>query len=405
MSTKLKGEILDWVNKLKDEILGISRFLYENPELGSEEFKACELLTSILEKHGFSVERKFMNIETAFKASFKGRKDKPRIAFLAEYDALPEIGHGCGHNIIAATTVGAAIAVSKVLPKINGEVLVIGTPAEEGHGPYGGSKVVMVEKGAFKGIDVVLTMHPISGGRAGCKHGALAVQSFKIVFRGKTAHASAAPHLGINALNAVILMFHGIDSLRQHIRKDARIHGIIVKGGEAANVIPDYAEAAITVRAADLKYLNELKEKVFNCAKGAALMTEAKVEIEPIMPLYREKVVYETLAEILEKNLEREGFKLVDPIEIIRIGPLASTDFGNVTQVVPAIAAGIPIIEKRISLHTREFAEATINKKGKEATIKATKVLVETAMDLYLKPELLKRVKEEYKRKVEKSGG
>ncbi|HID15178.1 MAG TPA: M20 family peptidase, partial [Candidatus Atribacteria bacterium] len=350
----LKSEALNWIEKLRDEILGISKFLYENPELGSEEFKACELLTSILEKHDFSVERGFMNMKTAFKASFKGRKNKPKIAFLAEYDALPEIGHGCGHNIIAATTVGAAIAISKVLPSIDGEVIVIGTPAEEGHGPYGGSKVVMAEKGAFKDIDVVLTMHPLSGGRAGCRQGALAVQSFKIVFRGKTAHASAAPHLGINALNAVMLMFHGIDCLRQHVRKDARIHGIIVKGGEAANVIPDYAEAAITIRAADLKYLNELKEKVFNCAKGAALMTGAKVEIEPIMPLYREKIIYETLAEILEENLKEEGLKLVDPIELIKIGPLASTDFGNVTQVVPAISAGIPIMEKRISLHTRE---------------------------------------------------
>jgi len=400
----LKSEALKWVEKLKDEILGISEFLYENPELGSEEFKACELLTSILEKHGFKVEREFMNMKTSFKASFKGQGDKPKIAFLAEYDALPEIGHGCGHNIIAATTVGAAIAISKVLPKMNGEVIVIGTPAEEGRGPYGGSKVIMAEKGAFKDIDVVLTMHPLSGGKAGCRHGALAVQSFKIVFKGKTAHASAAPHLGINALNAVMLMFHGIDCLRQHIRKDGRIHGIIVKGGEAANVIPDYSEATITVRAADLKYLNELKEKVFNCAKGAALMTGAKVEIEPLMPLYREKVIYETLAEILERNLEKEGFKLVDPIEIIKIGPLASTDFGNVTQVVPAISAGIPIIEKRISLHTREFAEATISEKGKEATIKSTRVLVETAMDLYLNPELLKKVKEEYMRKVRRSG-
>ncbi|MCX8168720.1 MAG: M20 family metallopeptidase [Candidatus Methanomethylicia archaeon] len=392
----LKLEALLWVDKLKDKLLEISEYLYKNPELGSEEYKAYALLTSILSKHGFKVEGELLGMKTAFKASFKGLIDKPKIVFLAEYDALPEIGHGCGHNVIATTAVGAAIAISKVLNKINGEIIVIGTPAEEGHGPYAGSKITMVEKGVFNGLDAVLMMHPTSGGKASTRTESLTVQSFRIMFRGRTAHAAANPEMGINALNAVMIMFRGIDALRQHIRKDARIHGIIVKGGEASNVIPDYTEAIVSIRAADMNYLNILREKLFNCIKGAAIMTEAKYEVEEIGKLYREKKIYHKLADVVDRNLIEHGFKLISREELLRRGPVASTDFGNVTQVVPAISASIPITDTIIPGHSREFADVTMTDEGKMKTILATKVLVGSAMDLFLDAKTLEEVKKEF---------
>ncbi len=396
MKHELKSEALTWVDKLRDEILFISEYLYRNPELGSEEFKAYNLLTGILKKHEFKVDEELLGMKTAFKASFKGMSEKPKIAFLAEYDALPGIGHGCGHNVIAATAVGAAIAISKVIHKINGEIIVIGTPAEEGNGPYAGSKIMMVEKGIFNDIDAVLMMHPTSGGKASTRTEALAVQSFRVVFRGKTAHAAANPELGINALNAVMIMFRGIDALRQHIRKDARIHGIILKGGEASNIIPDYAEARVSIRAADLEYFNILKEKVLNCIRGAAIMTETKYEVEEVGPLYREKKIYHKLADIVDRNLIEHGFKLISMEELIRRGPVASTDFGNVTQVVPAISASIPITNEIIPGHSKEFADATMTDEGRRRTILSTKVLVGSAMDLLLDEKLMKEVKREF---------
>lgn len=392
-----KLEALSWVDKLSNEILYISEYLYRNPELGSEEYKAYSLLTQTLAKHGFKIEGELLGMKTAFKASFTGLSGKPKIAFLAEYDALPGVGHGCGHNVIAATAVGAAIAISKIIPKIDGEIMVIGTPAEEGNGPYAGSKIIMVEKGVFKDIDAVLMMHPTAGRYAATRTEALAVQSFKVVFRGRTAHAAANPEMGINALNAVMIMFRGIDALRQHIRRDARIHGIIVKGGEASNVIPDYAEARISIRAADIDYLNILKEKVFNCIRGAAIMTEAKYEVEEVGPLYREKRIYHKLADIVDKNLEENGFKVMPMEEYLRRGPVASTDFGNVTQVVPAISVSIPITDQNIPGHSREFAEATMTEEGKRRTILSTKVLVGSAMDLLLDKNLLEEVKREFR--------
>lgn len=396
MMRPLKLDALSWVDKLKEEILYISQYLYENPELGSEEYKAYSLLTSILTKHGFKVDGELLGMKTAFKASFRGLSEKPKIAFLAEYDALPGVGHGCGHNVIAATAVGAAIAISKVINKMKGEIMVIGTPAEEGNGPYAGSKIIMAEKDVFKDVDAVLMMHPTSGDKASTRTESLAVQSFRVIFRGRTAHAAANPELGINALNAVMIMFRGIDALRQHIRKDARIHGIILKGGEASNVIPDYAEARVSIRAADMEYLNILKEKVFNCIRGAAIMTEAKYEIEEAGPLYREKKIYHKLADIVEGNLMDNGFKIVSMEELLRRGPVASTDFGNVTQVVPAISASIPITDEKLPGHSREFANATMTEEGKRRTILSTKVLVGAAMDLLLDPKLLEEVKKEF---------
>ncbi|MFW6109000.1 MAG: amidohydrolase, partial [archaeon] len=251
----LKKEVKKTVDEKRDLLESIARYLYENPELGSEEFKAFEFLTETLEDHGFSVEKGVYGMPTAFVASYKGKCDGPRVAVLAEYDALPGVGHGCGHNLIAASAIGAGIAASKAVKDLSGEVFVIGTPAEEGHGPSGGSKVIMANKGVFDDIDGVIMLHPSTSWGVGNQ--ALGISKCRMVFKGQTSHAAASPHLGKNALNAATLAYTATHMLRQEARRDANlvIHGIIEEGGEAMNIIPDRAVLDFGVRSSDQEYL------------------------------------------------------------------------------------------------------------------------------------------------------
>lgn len=396
---EFKSEVCAEADRLKDEILRVSRQMHENPELGSEEYLACDLLTSKLAEHGFQVEKGFLNMRTAFKAIYRAAKPGPRIGLLAEYDALPGVGHGCGHNIIAASTYGAAIALAKVVDRLGGEIVLYGTPDEEGHGPYRGSKIIMANQGAFNNVDVVLTMHPSSGEKAATRKQALAIRSFRVQFFGHTAHAAADPWKGVNALNGLRLMFQAIDALRQHMRRDGRIHGIIVKGGEASNVIPDYVEAAMSVRAADLTYLDELTEKFKNCALGAALATGTKVEITPAGLMYREILLIESLAEVLEGNLRKLGLVVEDPVEALLRGPLGSTDYGNVSLVVPSATVSMPISPVELPGHSKEFAEAAVSEFGNEALMRTVKALAMTVVDILSRPGLLEKLKKEFEEK------
>jgi amidohydrolase len=234
----LKIIVKKTVDEKRPVLEDIAKYLYENPELGSEEFKAFEKITKVLEKHDFDVEKGVYSMPTAFVASFKGKKDGPKVAVLAEYDALPGVGHGCGHDLIAASAVGAGIAASKAISGLEGEILVIGTPAEEGHGPSGGSKVIMANKGLFDDIEGVIMLHPSTSWGVGNQ--ALGISKCNMVFKGQTSHAAASPHLGRNALNAATLAYMATHMLRQEARRDANlvIHGIITEGGTANNIIP-----------------------------------------------------------------------------------------------------------------------------------------------------------------------
>jgi len=399
---EFKNEVCADADRLKDEILWVSRQIHDKPELGSEEYFACNLLTSKLIEHGFDVEKEFLGMKTAFKAVYKAAKPGPRIAFLAEYDALPGVGHGCGHNIIAASIYGAALTLVNVVNSLGGEIVVYGTPAEEGHGPYGGSKIIMVDQRAFNGADVVLTMHPSSGEKVATRKQALTIKGFRVQFFGHTAHAAADPWKGVNALNGLRLMFQAIDALRQHMKKDGRIHGIIVKGGEASNVIPDYVEAAMSVRAADLAYLEELIGKFKNCALGAALATGTKVEVTPVGLLYREILLNESLAGVLEENLRKLGLVVEDPVETLLKGPLGSTDYGNVSLVAPSASVSMPISPIELPGHSKEFAEAAVSDVGNEALMKTVKALAMTSVDVLAQPGLLEKVKKEFAEKKAK---
>jgi len=390
---ELKENVREAVEEQRQRLHEISEFLYENPELGSEEFKAAEFLTGELEKNGFDVERGILDMPTAFCATYRGRGRGPRVAVLAEYDALPGVGQGCGHNLIAASAIGAGIAASKVMDKLDGEVLVVGTPAEEGHGPSGGAKVIMAEKGFWDDIDGAIMLHPSSSWGAGSR--SLGISLVKMEFEGQTSHAAASPQEGVNALNAATLAFMATHMLRQEARRDANlvIHGIISEGGLASNIIPDRAVCDFGVRSSDDAYLDEMVDKVARCAEGAALAMGAKVNITK-RKLYSGKKINEPMVEILWNNYASQGVEVKPWKESVNGMPLASTDFGDVSQRIPVAGSYIGVTEPGTPGHSVQMAEATMTEKGQEAMIIGTKALAMTLVELLAMPEKLKEAKE-----------
>ncbi len=390
---ELKGAVERAVEEQRERLFGISRYLYENPELGSEEFKAYGLLTGELERQGFEVEGELYGIPTAFCATHRGRGKGPRVAVLAEYDALPGVGHGCGHNLIAASAVGAGIAASKAMGDLAGEVLVVGTPAEEGHGPSAGSKVIMADKGFWDGVDAAIMLHPSTSWGVGNK--SLGIWTVKMEFKGQTSHAAASPQEGVNALNAATLAYVATHMLRQEARRDANlvIHGIISEGGLASNIIPDRAVCDFGVRSSDEGYLEEMVEKVARCAEGAALAMGAKVELTK-RKLYSSKKLNLPLIEVLWRNYAEQGVPMKDWNESIQGMPMASTDFGDVSQRTPAAGSHIKIAEPGTPGHSRQLAEASMTEEGLEAMIVGTKALAMTLVELLTEPERLKEARE-----------
>ncbi|ERJ13169.1 M20 family metallopeptidase [Haloplasma contractile] len=385
----MKEKINQYVDEMKNKLYDISQFIGNNPELGHEEIKASKLLSETLKENGFNVELGTCGLPTAFEAVYDSGIEGPHVGFMAEYDALPEIGHACGHNLIGTMAIGAAIALKKVINECGGKIYVYGTPAEETRG----GKVTMAEEGIYNHLDVALITHPSDSHR---KSGtSLAMDAIQFKFFGKTAHAAAAPHEGINALDAVIQTFNGINALRQHVTSDVRIHGIIPEGGKAANIVPDHAVAQFYVRANDRRYLNELLEKVKGCAKGAALATGARLETSFYELSYDNMITNEALSSIYTSNLIALG---VNPDEIHEPGSgSGSIDMGNVSHYAPSIHPYISITDVHTPAHTHEFRDAAMSKKGFEGLILAAKCMANTAYDVLTKPELLKTIKNEFK--------
>jgi len=386
----MKDLIVKEIEALKDALISTSDYICSNPEMGNQEFKAMEKLTSLLAAHGFSIEKNIVNKPTAFRAVYDSAKTGPSVAYLCEYDALPEIGHGCGHNMIGTMSTGAAIALSKILNQIGGRVVVLGTPAEE----TDGAKVDMAEQGIFDDIDVAMILHPDDKNHESGL--SLAMDAIQFDFRGKTSHAASAPHEGINALDAVILTFTGINALRQHITPDARIHGIIKEGGQAANIVPDRAIAQFYVRAGKKKYLKELVEKVKNIAKGAALMTGAALDISNYEISYDDMNTNKTLSESFTANLKYLGVADIHPAR----SSYGSIDMGNVSNKVPAIHPYISISDAPLVAHTVEFRDATKSEKAHWALIKGASSLALTGYDILTDKKLLNKVKEEFKNSI-----
>lgn len=382
MISKMK----ELIEEIESELIELNEYIYQNPEIGLQEFKACKAHVNILKKHGFDVEEEYLGIKTAFKAAFDSGKPGPAIAYLAEYDALPDIGHGCGHNILGTTSTGAGIVLRKLISDIGGKVVVFGTPAEETFG----AKVDMADKGAFKDIDVAMASHPSD------KHtksgSSLAMEAIQFTYKGKTAHAAAQPEEGINALDAAINTFNNINALREHIRPDARVHGIIKEGGKAANIVPDLAVCQFYVRATTKKYLLELIEKVKNCARGASLAAGTELEITNYETSFDNLVTNQTLLEAYCKNLINMGVEKIEEAE----KQSGSTDAGNVSLVCPTIHPYFSISDKKLVGHTIEFAEATITPYAYEEMKKTIGVLVLTAVDVIKNEKLLKDIKDEF---------
>jgi amidohydrolase len=382
---KLKLKAKDSVESQRQQLVQLSLNIHDNPELGFKEEKASAWLTTYLEDNGFHVERGIAGLATAFRATYG--QGSPRIALLAEYDALPKIGHACGHNIIGVSAVGAAVASKSIIDQLGGSIVVMGTPGEEG---YGG-KIDMVKAGAFKEIDVAMIVHPNT--RNMPTEEALACSTLEAEFFGRPAHAAGQPHKGINALDAMILAFTSINSLRQHIRGDARIHGIITDGGEAPNIVPAHSAAVFLVRALDDDYLAELKDRVLNCFAGASTASGARLEYRWRDRTYAPMKNNMTLAELFRQNLESLGreVKAFDP----RFG-LGSTDMGNVSQVVPSIHATIAIAPRETLIHTPEFAAAAASDAGHNGLMDAAKAMAMTVADI-LQPGTLDRIKQEFR--------
>lgn len=385
----LKDRVCKEIDAAHTEFVALSRRIHENPELGLEERRAADWLGGLLRDGGFSVERPVAGLATAFRADVRGERARPRVALLAEYDALAGLGHACGHNLICMASVGAAVALHRAAPKLPGTLTVLGTPAEE----TSGGKIVMVDQGVFEGIDAAMMFHPSRNNW--WTRGALAAQSLLVKFHGKPAHAAAMPEKGINALNALLLTYHAIDSLRQHVPGDVRIHGIITKGGDAPNVVPAYAEGDFLVRAAARATMADVMEKVKRCAEGAALQTGARVEFEQGL-VYAERYNNRVLADLFAGNMGRLGVEGERPPSE---GGVGSSDIGNVSMVCPTIHPYLKIADD-VSGHTVEFREAAGSPRGYEAMLAAAKGLAMTALDVFYRPETVTAMWDEFKATV-----
>ncbi len=392
MMDNLKTELIRAVGVLEERLISMSDSFYRCPELGLEEHKTSAAMQAMLRGHGFSVEHGIAGMPTAFKATFGSGRRKgyfpPAIALLAEMDALPEIGHGCGHNIAGTASVGAACALSQVLSKTqwNGSVTVLGTPAEE----LGKGKVAMINAGVFNDIDAAMMVHGSSTRKLFKRFLGLVRLSF--TFTGRASHASAYPEEGVNALDAVIQTFNSINALRQQLTADARVHGIITDGGKAPNIIPETASCAFYVRAADLKGLDAVKEKVIKCAEGAARATgcglDAKESPDWNAPMKENKA----FLGVYRGALDFLGLKedVCDPSKNV-----GSSDIGNVSQAVPVIHPYVPV-RPGVNIHTREFASATVTPDGHRALMEGVKCLALTAIELLFNPRALEEIRREF---------
>ena len=389
--THLSEAIKANIDANKERYIETSHQIHANPEIGNEEFFASEQLTKILEEEDFIVEKGVAGHETAFVARYKSEKPGPSIAFLAEYDALPGLGHACGHNIIGTLSVAAAVGLSKVIAETGGEAVVFGTPAEEG-GPNGSAKGSFVKHGLTEGIDAAMMIHP--QGKTSLTSPSLAVDPLDFEYIGKSAHAAAAPEKGINALDAVIQLFNGINALRQHVTDDVRIHGIITHGGDAPNIVPEYAKARFFIRAATRTRLNEVTKRVKTIAEGAALATGAKLNVIAFQNEVDNLLLNEAFNTVFKEAIEELGENVTGEREGI-----GSTDAGNISQVVPTIHPYIKIGADDLVPHTVPFREAAASQRGDQALITGAKALGITALRLITEPELLETIKEEFKQR------
>jgi amidohydrolase len=382
----LREKIITEIEKIGLYAREMADYIFDNPEIGRMEFNTQKYLADELNKNGFLVEKGIGAMPTAFRAEFDLKKPGPVVAFIAEYDALPLIGHACHHHIIASASVNTAIALSKLEELLCGKIVVIGTPAEEGMGAKG----IMSRNGAFEGLDVGLMFH--GGSKNSTSLVVLAIDGFEFIYKGKASHAAAAPQDGINALDAVIMLFNSVNALRQQLREDVRIHGNITRGGDAVNIIPEMAAAQFYIRARQRNYLNEVVEKVKNCAKGAALQTGTELTISVFEEQGNDLLKNTNLLAEFERNFRSLGGKIDNEPFL-----LGSSDIGNLSYEMPVIHPMVKTAEDGLALHTKEFLKCGKTDLAYEGMMLGMKSIALTGARVMLDPEFLLAVKEEFK--------
>ena len=386
---ELKEKVKKEADKLKDHSIEMANYIFDNPELSLKEYKSRDYLVDKLKNNGFSVQTGVGGLETSFRAEFSFEKEGPAVAFIAEYDALVNLGHACHHHIIASSSVNAAIALSKLKCYLCGKVVCIGTPAEE----LIDAKGTMIKNGAFERIDVALMFH------GGCRNNTrlivLAVDGLEFAYKGKASHAAAAPEQGINALNAVILLFTSVNALRQQLKEDVKIHGNIINGGDAVNTIPEFASARFYIRSQQRKCLNEVVEKVKNCARGAALQTGAELTISFFEDPGNDLLKNSYLMSDYEENFLSFGEKLdTEPFL------LGSSDIGNLSYYIPVIHPMVKTSEGDFALHTVDFMNYGKSDTAYNGMLVGMKSIAMTGVRVLMDQEFLKNVKEEFKEKT-----
>jgi amidohydrolase len=384
MVNDYKKHVITVIDQQSEELWEISSSIFNEPEIGLKEFKACNLLTKFLQSAGYTIEKGIGGLSTAFRATY-GNDSSPRIAILAEYDALVGLGHACGHNLIAAAAVGAGIGLASINLNLAGQIQVIGTPAEETEG----GKILLAKAGIFKNVDAAMMFHPASKNMV--LRRSLANSELKLEFFGKASHAAAAPEEGINALDALILTYNNINAMRPTFGPKDRVAGIIIHGGEASNIIPAYTSSDFSIRALSTKRRDVLVDKVIACAQAGAKAVGCQLKFN-VTPGYKEIIPNRTLAGLFKTNLELLGRVVVEPDPNERMG---STDMGDVSHLVPAIHPYLAIAPENIAGHTVEFREYSISDTGKAAMLDAAKALAMTTIDLLINPELLLEAKKE----------
>lgn len=383
----LYRNVIRKADALRPQMIAVSKFIHDHPELGEQEFKSSQRLVDELSAHGFQIEMPIGGMPTAFRATRKGRRTGPTVAFLAEYDALPTVGHGCGHNFIGTASAFAGIILSDLMNTLNGRILVIGTPAEETIG----GKITLLEAGVFEDVDVALMVHPSTETRI--YYSSLAAQIVEIEFRGKPSHAAASPWLGINALDALVQTYVAIDNLKKQLGPSVRIPGIITHGGVRANIVPERATGMFSVRAESYAELSDVVEKVKACARGAALATGARLTFRKIDRRYDEMRTNRTLAALFEHHWLALGGK-------IRHSPLkgrGSVDIGNISHVIPAIHPSIAITGPETPGHSREFAIAAVTPRAHRELLRVVKTLALSALDMLIQKQILRKIKAEFR--------
>jgi amidohydrolase len=382
MAADAKAAARERIEGARERLLELSHRIHAEPELGMEEEKACAWLSDELTGAGFAVERGVGGLDTAFSA--RSGPGPFRVVVCAEYDALPEIGHACGHNIIAAMSVGAGLGLAAVADDIGVEVTVLGTPAEESHG----GKIILLEQGAFDGVHAAMMVHPTPFDVA--RMPIIAVNQLNVQYFGKEAHASAFPELGVNAADAMVVAQTAIGLLRQHLRPTDRVHGIVTHGGDAPNVVPSRTEGTWLVRAHDLSELAEVEAKVMRCFEAGALATGARLEVTPEHPPYAEMHHDPALSSLYRANAEALGRSFLDFGDDERTA--GSTDMGNVSLAVPSIHPSIGIDSLPAANHQPEFTAQCVTPVADKAVLDGAIAMAWTVIDAVADDQLRERL-------------